>query len=371
MSRYSPENQFILDCLRSHFQPDLELKIDSCLNWDAILESAGRHRVVPHLYQALRSLPIPGALKEQYDFNALHSLKLAGELKRAIAFLPVPVIPFKGPILAFQAYGNVSYRQFDDLDLLIYRNDFPLVKATLLKNGYQIVDKLSPDQEAAFLQSHHHCQFFNVNQGISLEVHWQIAPKIYSFRIDVSDIFYRSVKVSMFGQEISTLSQEDALLVLSEHGTRHYWSRLAWICDIARLCQSELDWQETLDRARSLGILRATLLAVSLAVDVLGAKVPDLSSQVADKSISRLAGEVADRLFSKFSPTDPITELFYVRCRERERDKLRYYIYRATVPTQEDWTYIDLPGYLFPFYGLVRPIRLISMYGSKVVKWLR
>jgi hypothetical protein len=314
---------------------------------------------------------MPLTLKEQYDFNALHSLKLTCELKRILAFLPVPAIPFKGPVLALQAYGNVSYRQFDDLDLLINREDFPLAKAALLENGYMIVNELSLRQEAAFLKSQHHCQFMNTKLGTILEVHWQIAPKIYSFGLNVSDLFKRARTIKVFGQEISTFSREDTLLVLSEHGTRHYWSRLAWICDIARLCQSELDWQETLERAGSLGILRATLLAVSLARDFLGTDEPELHSLVADKSIPHLTKEVKDRLFDNFSPTDPRTELFYLRCRERDLDKLRYYIYRAALPTQEDWACIDLPNYLFPFYSLIRPIRLMNRYGSKVVKWLR
>jgi len=373
MTRYSPENQFILDCLRSYFQSDLELKVDyshSSLNWGLILESAGRNRVVPLLYMALGPSQAPIALKKEFDINALQSLKLAAELRTVLAFLDVPAIPFKGPLLAIQAYGNVSYRQFDDLDLLIYREDFPLVKAALLEKGYLMIDKLNAHQEAAFLKSQHHCQFLNSKLGIILEVHWQIAPKIYSFDLNVSDIFERSEKAKVFGQEILTLSREDNLLVLSEHGTRHYWSRLAWICDIAKLCQLELDWDETLNRAGCLGIKRATLLAVSLARDILGASTPDLPSYDVDKAVPLLAKEVEKRLFSKFSPTDPKTELFYIRARERSMDKLRYYIYRAFVPTQEDWTIIDLPVALFPFYSLVRPVRLMNRYGSKVVKWL-
>ncbi|MDD4650594.1 MAG: nucleotidyltransferase family protein [Methanothrix sp.] len=371
MSRYSPESQFILDCLRSNFQQDQELQIDSCLNWDAILETAFRHRVIPHLFQAMRSQQMPVALREQYDCNALNSLKLAGELKRILAILPVAAIPFKGPVLAFQTYGNLSSRQFDDLDLLINVEDYPLAKVALLENGYALVDRLSPLQESAFLESQHHCQFFNKKLGTILEVHWKIAPKIYSFALSVSDLFERADVINAFGQDVLTLSREDTMLVLSEHGARHYWSRLEWICDIARLCQSELDWQEILDRAKSLGILRSTHLAVSLARDFLGMDVPELHLFAGDKNIHPLAKDVKDRIFEKFIHTDPHIERFYIRSRERKRDKFRYYVYRAVLPTQEDWASIDLPSSLFPLYSLIRPLRLINKYGSEVVKWLR
>lgn len=371
MTQYSHEDQFLLDCLRSHFQPHADLRINSCLDWDYLLDSAGRHRVVPLLYLALRSSQVPRFLKDKFDSNALQSLKLTAELKNILELLDVPAMPFKGPILAVQAYGNVSYRQFDDLDLLILREDFPKVKAALLGNGYLMVDELRPDQEKAFIESHHHCQFYNSTTEVCLEVHWQIAPKIYSFPLKASDLFQRSGRVEVFGQGILTLSPEDTLLLLSEHGTRHYWRRLAWICDVAKLCESELDWAKTMERAKSLGIERATLLAIMLARDILGSKVPDLLSSSTDKAVPLLAKEVEDRLFSSFSPTDPKTELFYIRARERSMDRLRYYAYRATIPTEDDWACIDLPGSLFPFYRLVRPVRLINRYGSKVVKWLR
>lgn len=327
--------------------------------------------MVPLLYLALGSSQAPRALKDEFDINVIHCLKLAAELREVLGFLDVPAIPFKGPLLAIQAYGSVSYRQFDDLDLLIHREDFPIAKAALLERGYLMIDKLSAHQEAAFLKSRHHCQFLNPRRGTFLEIHWQIAPKIYSFSLNVSDIFERSEKVKVFGQDMLTLSREDTLLALSEHGTRHYWSRLAWICDIAKLCQSELDWHETLDRAECLGIKRATHLAVSLARDILGAEAPNLPTENVDKTTALLEREVLERLFSKISPTDPKTELFYIRARERSQDKLRYYIYRAILPTQEDWNCINLPASLFPFYSLVRPVRLMNRYGSKVVKWLR
>lgn len=371
MTKYRPEDQFLLDCLRFHFQSYADLKTDSSLNWDYILHNAARHRVVPLLYLALKAVQTPDALKEEFNRNALHSLGLAAELRRILTFLEVPSIPFKGPTLAALAYGNVSYRQFDDLDLLINKHDFSGAKEALLRNGYSIVNKLNRDQEAAFLKSHHHCQFYNSNSGALLEVHWQIAPQIYSFRLEVPDLFDRAEKVKVFGQEILTLSPEDTLLAISEHGTRHYWSRLAWICDIAKLCESELDWAMTMERARSLGIERAILLAISLAGDILESKVPDLLSSSTDKVVPYLVKEVEDRLFSGFSPTDPNVERFYIRARERSMDKLRYYAYRATIPTEDDLACIDLPGSLFPFYCLMRPIRLINRYGSKVVKWLR
>lgn len=327
--------------------------------------------MVPLLYLALREAQGTGVLAKEFNRSALISLSLSAELRRVLTFLEVPSIPFKGPTLAALAYGNVSNRQFDDLDLLIHRHDFFRIKEALLENGYVAVDELSRDREAAILKSRHHLQFYNSSSRVYLEVHWQIAPKIYSFPLKVSDLFERARNVKLFGQDMLTLSPEDALLVLSEHGTRHYWSRLAWICDVAKLCELELDWTLIFERAKSLGIKRATLLAISLARIILGSRTPGLTSSSTDKAVPVLVKEVEDRLFSRFSPIEPNVELFYIRARERYVDKLRYYAYRASIPTEDDWNCIELPGSLFPLYCLIRPARLINRYGTKVMKWLR
>ncbi len=45
----------------------------------------------------------------------------------------VPVISFKGPILAQLAYGDISFRIFSDLDLLIKESDLVKVHNLLTK----------------------------------------------------------------------------------------------------------------------------------------------------------------------------------------------------------------------------------------------
>jgi hypothetical protein len=372
MNSICPEDRFMLDCLRSFLQPDELPAIDPDLDWDRLLSSAGRHRVVPLLYLALKrgSTHPPNIVAEEFDKNAIRSLELSAELKRVLGLLDVPAMPFKGPTLAALAYGSASYRQFDDIDLMINASDYYAVKKALLENGYRVAGNLRPDRERDVLKSLHHWPFYNPANRILLEVHWQVAPKIYSFPLKVSDLFRRAVSVRLFGQDLLALSPQDAILILSEHGTRHYWGRLSWICDIAKLCNLEPDWNSILDTAGRLGIRRATLLAISLARNILGSDLPDGLSPDADRAVLQLAREAEDRLFSEFSPTDPRTEIFYIRARERSCDKLRYYLYRAIIPTEDDWATVDLPRDISSLYYLVRPVRLLRNYGLNVAEWL-
>jgi hypothetical protein len=47
----------------------------------------------------------------------------------------IQTVPFKGPALAVQAYGDLSLRQYDDLDLLIHEADVPRAYQLLIANG--------------------------------------------------------------------------------------------------------------------------------------------------------------------------------------------------------------------------------------------
>ncbi len=63
-----------------------------------------------------------------------------GELQRILDIFKshgITAIPYKGPVLAIQAYGNLAFREFGDLDIFIQKQDFLKVKELLLDNGYK------------------------------------------------------------------------------------------------------------------------------------------------------------------------------------------------------------------------------------------
>ena len=75
------------------------------------------------------------------------------ELTRISALLEnngVCVIPWKGPILAAAAYGDVALRQFGDLDILVREQDAMRAKDLLLASGYRPLYPQPAEQEAAY-----------------------------------------------------------------------------------------------------------------------------------------------------------------------------------------------------------------------------
>ena len=91
---------------------------------------AVRHNVTALLYRRLKQVPaalIPAGLMQRlhdlYFASALRGHRMTGLLLQTLDLLQesgIQAVPFKGPALAVQAYGDLSLRQYDDLDLLIH-----------------------------------------------------------------------------------------------------------------------------------------------------------------------------------------------------------------------------------------------------------
>src|SRR5580704_17567955 len=110
------------------------------LDWERMLRLVDHHRVVPQVYSALSALshlvPIQhlNALRLRYEDNARKTLWFAGELVRIVGHLDsmgIKALPYKGPVLAQTLYGEVTRRQFGDLDILVLPTDVLKAKAAL------------------------------------------------------------------------------------------------------------------------------------------------------------------------------------------------------------------------------------------------
>jgi hypothetical protein len=49
----------------------------------------------------------------------------------------IPAIAYKGPTLAVSAYGNLSLRQFGDLDILVQDRAYERARQLLIKQGFR------------------------------------------------------------------------------------------------------------------------------------------------------------------------------------------------------------------------------------------
>jgi hypothetical protein len=394
------EWKLLIACARDHMglgTGEVKKAAAANIDWWRVIDLAKTHGLLAILYRAARksileSVPeqVMKDLRFKYLDNSQKNYVLSEELINILGLLEsenIMALTFKGSVLSEFLYGSLSDRYFSDIDLLVHKNDAIRARILLETLGYRPDRRLNREQEEAFLSSKHHFHLYQPITGVHVDVHWRISPVIYSFNLDGEGLIERSVPRKLHGKEVRTVSDEDTLLILCEHGIRHYWERLIWICDVAIMLKLEtMNWPKAIKRASDVGCARALFLGILLASDILGAPFPNGYTRMfdrmdTDKEIRSLADEIVTRLFSDSldresanldeSELDAAKELLYLRARERRRDRLSYYIRRISVPTEDDWDSISLPGFLFPAYRLIRPIRLIARYKLGIRKWIQ
>ena len=382
-----PEHELLLHCARtattSSGAAEIITLIAQGIDWDALLRVALHHRLMPLLYWRLNATcpeAVPrlflDRLRDLYQANARRNVSLTIQLLKILDILDVhgvPVISYKGPSLAAAIYGNLALRQFDDLDLLVHKVDVPRAKELLISLGYQPYLRLTHAQEAVLLRAYCERLFIRHGDRVFIDLHWATTPTYLSFSRDAERLWKRLQRISLGDVTIPTLSPEDLLLILCEHGAKHSWERLCWIRDIAGLISHEkpLDWPWILDQARTSGSSRMLLLGLSLASHVLGAPLPEtiLPRVQADPVVKTLAIQVRQQLF--LDPSHPVgilkRAIFYLRAMERLTERGRYCLAQVMISTPGDWSLLPLPGPLFPLYYVLRPIRLIAKYGRTLL----
>ncbi|SKB14128.1 conserved hypothetical protein [Planktothrix sp. PCC 11201] len=393
------ELEVLLICANTQINAEsrqrLKTLLQETIDWVELVQMANQHKVMPLLYSNLNAIcpelvpkPILTKLRIEFQFNTRKSLLLSGELVRLLNLFEtqgIPLLPFKGPVLAATAYGNLLLRQFSDLDILIHTPDIERSKALFLSEGYQMkIERveLTPEQEKVFLQSDQIYQFvreaaypfLHPQKEILVELHWGIMPKYFSFPIDDQGLWENLDSVVIAGKTIPNLSPENAVLAITGHGTKECWTQLARICDLAEYIRShpQLDWAKLIEKATEKGGQRMLFLGLTLADHLLGTIIPqDILQKIqADPEVESLTDQVYKQLCYSVDSSfkDGSTTRFHLKVRERFQDRVRYFLKVAITPTTTDWLVLPLAKFPAFIYYLLRPLRLIIEQVVKRVK---
>ncbi|HYE75544.1 MAG TPA: nucleotidyltransferase family protein, partial [Blastocatellia bacterium] len=136
-SAICPESELLLCCARTHISDELAERVRALarqqLDWNLVLSMARIQSIRPLIYWQLKTicsdLVSPEALdklKEFFNRNLHRNLQATSELIKIVDLLgsqDISVIPYKGPALTALAYGNLGFREFIDLDILVRSSD--------------------------------------------------------------------------------------------------------------------------------------------------------------------------------------------------------------------------------------------------------
>ena len=110
-----------------------------------------------------------------------------------------------------------------------------------------------------------------------VELHTELTLRYFPRGLNLTKLVERREPATVGGRQVLTFSREDTLLLLSVHGSKHFWERLGWIADIAALSRASrpMDWAIALERARRWGVHRMMLLGAGLAAQLYETPLPN------------------------------------------------------------------------------------------------
>jgi Uncharacterised nucleotidyltransferase len=320
------------------------------INWYDLVSTAYEHRVMPLVYRSVRATStaaVPAEILQKLHIfcNAVakYNLYRTGELVNLIDWLgahQIRAIPYKGPTLALAAYGDISLRQFGDLDILVDHRDYSKTRELFVRSGFALAGELNWE-----------CSLLNETGNVCVDLHRAIVPADFSLRLDFDYLFERLEPFSTHAGKVATLSAEDLLIVLcvqlAKDGSVQHPLKMSKISDLAELVRmrGDIDWGYVRAQSRKLGCTRILSLGLTVVQELMDAPSPGfLAESRADPSLGILAAQIYHRSFHEARFPDPgrISEsLFRFKARERLRDK----IYPNTTARRPAWFQVTRTGH--------------------------
>jgi hypothetical protein len=376
---FTPEQEVLLWSIRVDHSWDQRIAeiLEHGVDWSYIKQTAIQHGIVPLLYKRLKENMVDivppdkiRSLRQLFMENAANNLRMTQELIRVLDLLAdagIEAMPFKGPALAVQAYGDLSMRSFCDLDILIHKEDFDTVYKILLENGY--IPNYPIDTRTKRKLSIYKGEFFFSDKQIDLDIHWQLNQRWVSVVWVLDSVWNDAVSVYLNNREIKTISLEYSIILVCVHGAKHFWQEMKWLADLSQLINqfTDLQWEIIFNHAENLNAKRILTLGLLLAQEYCGVNYDSeiVSLLRSEKSIQYFLNDLHANFF-RFRSWSPFSVplLFYIKTRERKKDRISYIFYYVLdvllLPNKNDFTVISLPEVVFPLYFVIRPLRSIK-----------
>lgn len=374
------EDKLLILCARNHIGSTWTEKINELinhgLNWDYLVKQASDHSLGSLLYfQLSKTCPekvpryIMDQLYDHHNHNVRRNLLMMGQLLKILKLLDsegIKVLPYKGPVLADKIYGNISLREFGDLDIYVDKKDVLRIKEILNSAGYEPKLKFTKERELQYLKVQREYQFIHQDSKVSVEIQWNLVDLSLSFPAEPAFTMDQIGRESTIikNTEISVFSDEDLLIILSLHTVTHLWGKLSWICDIAGLVKSSenLNWDKIIEKSQLLAVERILYLNLALVIELFDIKLPDkVRNRIdSDHKIQILKQDVIRIIFD--SENYGFIRRFFLRFKIREKNwnKIKDFIKLLVIPTSTEWELFQQSLPLKLLYILFRPIQIFN-----------
>jgi hypothetical protein len=277
------------------------------LDWERVARITKRHRVWGLVANALRStgIELPPAFAAKLDERATHimrqNLVATGETKRLGKLLDaagIDWITFKGLPLAIQAYGSLTIKMANDVDILVAPADCVRACELLCEAGYQRFSpgpEVSDEQVAAWMLVSKESGWKHPGNGQIVELHGRLMANPALLPQVTLASPRKQVEIAR-GLTVPTMGDALVYPYLFAHGAHHGWFRLKWIADVAALLVHEgpAGAEARYREAKAAGVGRCAAQGLLLAEELLGLALdPAFSAELRRDPVHRLLLRVA------------------------------------------------------------------------------
>jgi hypothetical protein len=354
--------------------------------WDTALGAAEAHRLTGLLHRRLEeacpdAVP-PEALERlrgEAGAIARRSLAMTAELLRLLRALEeagVRAVPFKGPVLSQQAYGDPGLRAFGDLDLLMSPTDVLRGRQALAEAGFHgyLTPYDGPD-DAVLLRMGLHLGMVR-GDGLMVELHDPASALQGGALVGAAaDFVDRARPVELLGRLVPAPCEDDVVLLQCAHAPRHQWDDLEHVACLVtpvRAVTRRGGWEALLERAATVGALRKVLVGTLLSCLIVDDDPPGpvLDAASADGIVWPLANEaLASLLTARRERTRTNVDFtpWLARYEDSQIAAARLMWRRWTLPGGDDWASLRLPPRAFSLYRAWRPVRLTVKYVGRAL----
>ena len=342
-TKINNENKLLILCARTRLTSSIKHEITQLikngLDWDYLMKTSSRHKLDPLIYSNLNSinseyieLKVMDKFKALYNLNIHKNLLYLGELFAILKILKsenICAIPYKGPVLAATAYGNLGLREFVDIDIFVSKKDIIKTRQVLISNGYEINKQIKGFKEKIYINTQRDYQFYNPTNDINIEIHWNFIGMSFTYPSDLFSNPKNLKNIKINNRNVLSLSSEDMLIILCIHASGHLWERLSWICDISEFIQNEyINWQCLIEKCEKLGFKRILQINIKLAIDILGLKLSEQTIneiQMDNYQVKKICKDIKENLLNFPDKDNGIiyTSLMRKNIREKRTDQIQ------------------------------------------------
>ncbi len=383
--RLSKDFQFLIACCQATPSPEDIKFIRSFLNQqhsmlDTLIQLANQHGILPLVYYNIKTHTIDleiqkflPDLKQNYLAIAQRNILMSAELIRIMKLFKdngIKALAFKGPTLSQMLYGDITLRQFGDLDILLKEKDIYDAANILINSGFINLNPLKMLNNDTCLDVAKDFHILNPNGNIHIELHWKLFEKKHKINLsnlnakDINQIIYINKK------EISTLSNEVLLVYLCIHGSKHMWERIEWICDIDRLILSQnINWEEVIQIAEQLNSTKAFFLGLKLSNIFFLTPIPEEIHNSINKKEVNVLFDMTIQQFSENKNTESTMMSSLLKILkyqsllfDSKQNSYALYFHTLFKISRGDCENFRLPKQINFLYIILRPFRLIRKH---------